>query len=535
MATTAEIIARRLHDAGCRHAFGIPGGEVLALMDALERVGIKVQLTKHENCAGFMAEGVHHHDGAPGILIATIGPGIANAANVVANALQDRVPMIVFTGSVPDLDSHTYTHQIFDQVNFLEPVTKAAYRVVQGTAAVLADKAIAIATQDRPGPVLLDVAMDAQAADQPEAPMPYRASLSPMAPAGGEALATARSWLAEAERPLMIAGVDVLNQGCADEVADFCRGLAVPLITTYKAKGVLPEDHDLALGAAGLSPKADRHLLPLVGLSDCIILAGYDPIEMRQGWRDPWDAQARVIEFSAAANTHYMHQASLNFVGDVGAGLAALRRETAERPRWPKGEAAAVRDALRGDFARDEDWGPAAVVDESRRVLPRETVATVDTGAHRILLSQIWECFEPRGLLQSSALCTMGCALPLAIGRKLAEPSRPVVAFAGDAGLEMVLGELTTLRDLQLGLPIVVFVDESLGLIELKQRSSQLANLAVDFGGTDFPAIADALGGTGCWVENRKDLARALETALNADTFTLIAAVIGRKAYDGRL
>ncbi len=534
MATSAEVIAQRLYDAGCRHAFGIPGGEVLALMAALERVGMRVVLAKHENSAGFMAEGVHHHDGAPGILVATIGPGIANAANVVANALQDRVPMIVLTGSVPDVEGHTYTHQIFDQVKFLEPVTKAAFRVVQGTASVLADKAVAIATQDRPGPVLLDVAMDAQDAEQPDGAQPNRAPLAPMAPAEGDDLETARRWLAEAERPLMVAGVDVLNQGCATQVADFCRDLDVPLITTYKAKGVLPEDDVLALGAAGLSPKADRHLLPLVGLSDCLVLAGYDPIEMRQGWRDAWSKDARVIEFSAAANTHYVHQAALNFVGDVGAGLAALRRDTAARPHWPNGEAAGVRQALRGDFDRDEDWGPAAVVDESRRVLPRETVATVDTGAHRILLSQIWDCFEPRGLLQSSALCTMGCALPLAIGRKLTEPSRPVAVFVGDAGLEMFLGELATLRDLRLGLPIVVFVDESLGLIELKQRGSQLPNLAVDFGGTDFPAVAEALGGTGCRVEDRAGLAAALEAALARDTFTLIAAVIGRKAYDGR-
>ena len=129
----------------------------------------------------------------------------------------------------------------------------------------------------------------------------------------------------------------------------------------------------------------------------------------------------------------------------------------------------------------------------------------------------------------------MGCAVPLAIGRKLAEPDRPVIAFVGDAGMEMFLGELATLRDLKLGLPIIVFIDKSLGLIELKQRGSGYENLAVDFGATDFPAVAKSLGGEGVWCRDRESLAAQLQSAFDRNTFTVIAAVIGEKAYDGRL
>ena len=150
-------------------------------------------------------------------------------------------------------------------------------------------------------------------------------------------------------------------------------------------------------------------------------------------------------------------------------------------------------------------------------------------------MSQLWECYRPRGLLQSTGLCTMGCAVPLAAGRKLAEPERTVVATVGDGGLEMCLGELATLRDLKLAIPIVVFVDAQLGLIELKQRASQLPNLAVDFGATDFPAVARALGGEGVRVRDRAGLARGIEAALARDRFTILAAEIGRRAYDGRI
>ena len=128
----------------------------------------------------------------------------------------------------------------------------------------------------------------------------------------------------------------------------------------------------------------------------------------------------------------------------------------------------------------------------------------------------------------------MGCALPLAMGAKLADPSRPVVAFTGDAGLEMVLGELATLRDLKLPVVVVVFVDASLALIEMKQRASGMDKLGVDFGKTDFAAVARALGGFGVDVDNRANLSSAVRTGLEADTFTVIAAHIVRTAYDGR-
>jgi acetolactate synthase I/II/III large subunit len=532
--TASEVISERLYDVGCRHAFGIPGGEVLMIMDALDRAGLDIILVKHENSGGFMAEGTWHRGGAPGVLFATIGPGIANAANAIANAWQDRVPMIVLTGCVPAIEGHTYTHQVFDHVKFLEPVTKAAFRVEAGTAGVIIDKALRIATSGRPGPVLLDVPIDIQREVSDNWYKPRFQAQSPMGPAGPD-LDKACSWLKSAKRPLVLAGVDVLTQGASRAVADFCTRNGVPLITTYKAKGILDESHTLALGGAGLSPKSDKILLPLIKSSDCLILAGYDPIEMRIGWRDLFEEEQNVIDISAVINTHYMHQAPVNFTGDITATLATIAHDSAPTTPWASSEIADARALLRRAYHVDEDWGPAAVADEARKASPLGTVATADSGAHRIVLSHVWQCDEPHGLLQSSALCTMGCAVPLAIGRKLAEPKRPVIAFVGDAGLEMFLGELATARDHKLGIPVVVFIDEQLGLIELKQRGSQMPNLAVEFPGTDFTSVANAMGGVGFTCHDRASLNTAIKDAYERNTFTLISAVIGRNAYDGRI
>jgi acetolactate synthase-1/2/3 large subunit len=535
MATGADRIAQRLALAGCRHAFGIPGGEVLALVEAMNAAGIATILTKHENAAGFMAEGGWHADGAPGILFATLGPGVANAVNVVANAMQDRVPLIFLTGCVDAAEAETYTHQIFDHQAMLRPIVKASFRATRETADLVVDKALAIALSGRPGPVHIDVPITVAESPAPDGPLRQAQAPAISRPAEGPRLDAARQAVARARRPLVIAGLDAVNESAGPAVRAFVEATGAPLITTYKGKGLLPETHPLALGGAGLSPKADRLLMPLIAAADCIVLAGYDPIEMRTGWRQPWKAETTVIDIVADPMSHGMHVQTELLVGGIGETLDLLRPPTPSTNVWSDGAPAATRQALKGAFAPEPDWGPGVVFAELRRLTPPETVITADSGAHRILVSQMWDCVQPRAMLQSSALCTMGCAVPLAMGYKLMRPDVPVLAFVGDAGLEMGLGELATARDLKLAIVIVVLVDESLALIELKQRSSQRPNAAVDFGATDFPAVARALGGAGAWVTDKAALARETAAALARSTFTVLACRIDRRAYDGRL
>ncbi|NQW09220.1 MAG: thiamine pyrophosphate-binding protein [Alphaproteobacteria bacterium] len=534
----ADLLARRLYEAGCRYAFGIPGGEVLTIIDALEKAGIRFILSKHENAAGFMAEGVHHMTGAPAILVATVGPGAANAVNVVANAEQDRVPLIVITGCVDADEAVTYNHQIFDHQQVFRPVTKASFRVTAGAVDALADKAVSIALEQRPGPVHLDLPIAVAATEVPVPTRPIRrAPTQDAIPADGPALDDARRWLGEAERPIMVVGLDAVTQGCEAEVRAFAERFRIPTVATYKAKGVVPDDSPLSLGGAGLSPVADQQILPLLKDADLVILAGYDPIEMRVGWRDVWSpATQRVIDITAAPNTAYMHQASIAFVGHVGKTLTRIGDGVDPLPtRWPGGAPAKARETLAGAYGQNEAWGPAAIVTTTRQALPRDGVVTIDSGAHRILASQVFESYVPHAVLQSTGLCTMGIALPMAIGAKIAAPDRAVVAFTGDAGLEMVLGELVTLRDTKLPVIVVVFVDASLALIELKQRSMTYANAGVDFAETDFAGIAEKLGGRGVVCEDRATLDAAIREGLTADTFTLCACRIDRKSYDGRL
>jgi acetolactate synthase-1/2/3 large subunit len=526
----ADYVAKRLYEAGCRYAFGMPGGEVLTIIDALDKAGIEFVLCKHENAAGFMAEGAHHMTGAPGILVGTVGPGIMNGVNVVANAHQDRVPLIVISGCVDATEALTYTHQVLDHSKVFDEITKASFTLTAEGADIIADKAVGIAMEGRAGPVHIDIPISV--ADQVVSlPTRRRPAASKIVPTGTD-LETARDWIKTAKRAVIVAGLDVVADDSSQSLMEFAEAHQIPVITTYKAKGVVPEDHPLCLGGAGLSPLADKHLVPFVQSCDLIILVGYDPIEMRPGWREIWDpSEVNVIDIAAVPNDHYMHQATLNFVADTGATLQILGNGIAKSDTTYS----SVKDALSQAFPHDDPWGPAGVIAECRNVLPNDTIASVDSGAHRILLSQMWQCDAPRQLLQSSALCTMGCAVPLAMGAKYVDPDRTVVSFSGDAGMLMVAGELSTAAEHGHNTIFVVFVDQSLALIELKQRQRQMKNLGVDFPGHDFAAIGKAFGGQGHTVTNRAQLRDALTSAMDADTFTVIAAIIERQGYDGRI
>ncbi len=531
MTTGADIIGKALAQAGATHAFGIPGGEVLALMQGLDAGGLRFVLVKHENGGGFMAEGLWHMTGSLPVLVATLGPGVANAVNVVANAMQDRVPLIFLTGCVDEAEAATYTHQVFDHQAMLRPVVKGSFRLATGAVGAGMARAIALATSGQPGPVHVDVPIGVAEALASEAVVPSWAA-SPGLPLPA-AVAKALAALKSAKRPLAIAGVDAVNESAGPAVAAFCRAHALPLITTYKGKGLMPEADPLCLGGAGLSPRADRVLMPLIAEADAILLLGYDPVEMRIGWRNAFGADQTVIDIAPIRRDHGMHRADIPLIGDLALTLDALQHDAPAR--WTGGQPATARAALKAAFTGPEIWGPHAVFATLRAAMPPETVVTADSGAHRILVSQMWDCPAPRLMLQSSGLCTMACAVPLAAGAKLGRPDVPVLAFVGDAGLEMGAGELATLSAQGLPIVICVLVDHSLTLIEMKQRASQRPNLGVDFGapGTDFAALARAFGGHGVDVSDSASLTGEAEAALTRDRFTLIAAHIPRRAYDG--
>jgi acetolactate synthase I/II/III large subunit len=534
----ADIVAKTLHAHNVRHAFGVPGGEVVTLIDALQTVGIGFHLARHETSAAIMAAGASAMTAHPELLVTTVGPGLANAVNGIADAVQERVPLVVISGIVDRATRARYTHQVIDHAQLLRPLVKASFEIEPESAASTVARALAIAMTDPMGPVHLDLSPAVAAATSRETSIP--APPKRFAAAVAEADPAVRFLLERiqgADRPLLIAGLEAARSAASRHAGPALLHLAetigAPVITTYKAKGVIPEDHPLALGAAGLSPLADAVLLPLVRQADLVLLVGYDPIEMRLGWLDFVADPAKLVEMSSIVADHAMHHAGTWIGGQPLRTLQALNGALAPRRTWVDGEPLAAKTELRRIFSTKQPWGPHAIVDHLNRVAGPDGLVTVDSGAHRILLSQKWVATQPLTLLQSAGFCTMNAALPLAIGAKVADPSRRVFAVMGDGGLEMGIGELATLRDLGLPVTVVLFQDRSLALIALKQASAGLPSVGVTLGETDFAVVAQGFGGHGVNVETIDDFRNALEDAGRRPGFSLIACRFDASAYDG--
>ena len=538
MVRVADRVAQACHAHGIRHAFGMPGGEVVTLIDALVAQGIHFVLARNETAAAMMGAGTDPSARIPGLLVTTLGPGLANAINGIADAVQERNPLLVISGVVERNLRARYTHQIIDHAAMLHPLVKASFEIEPESAAVTVTRAIALAMTPPFGPVHLDLspataALPAHRADR--ASIIARADVASV-DRNHQSIQALRARLQSCARPLIIAGLDAARAQAGSALFELAVQYAAPIITTYKAKGLIDERHALSLGAAGLSPLADSVLLPVVNRADLVLLIGYDPIEMRPGWLHPFAPDAHLVELASFTHDHGMHAADARLTGPLPDMLAALCDDAMPRMTWRDREPDNARATLQEKFAGPPAWGPHKIFRILQDTAPESAIFSVDSGAHRILLSQMWQAHRPFELLQSAGWCTMGSAIPLAIGQQLTNREACVIAVLGDGGLEMALGELGTLRDQKLPVIVLVVQDESLALIALKQALAGLPSAGVTMGHTHYDQIAEAFGGHGISVETPDALRDAIAKAVaRRDRFSLIACQIKADNYAGTI
>ncbi|HEY9447446.1 MAG TPA: thiamine pyrophosphate-binding protein, partial [Burkholderiales bacterium] len=383
MPKTAEIIADALKEEGVELAFGIPGGEVLELLDAFRRTGIRFVLTKQELGAGMMADATYQLTGTPGVLVATLGPGITNTTTAVAQAYLDRSAVLVLTGEIATPIKAVYTHQIIDHESLLRPIVKWTTTVAAHGAYEQVRKGIAIAKTAMPGPVHFNMPTDVAPAEQ-RVGHRFTPVVMPTAPAP-EALARVAEWLQVAKRPLALVGVGVqLDDACA-ELRQFIEQWRVPAVMTYKAKGAVPEDHPLVMGATGLSPVVDKLHMAQLKNADLVLTIGFDPVELRADWMAPWTEEKRTVNVDLVPNTHHVYRSGIEYAGSIAGFLRGMNAMPAQRlpERWPDIEVERYRESIANAVVQQpaRGLGPYQVASTLRRVFPRDTIATIDTGS----------------------------------------------------------------------------------------------------------------------------------------------------------
>lgn len=529
--SVADTLASTLYNYGVQLAFGIPGNDVLELIRACEESGIRFVLAKSESDALFMADAVYQLSGSPAAVILALGPGVANSIAGVAGALMERSALVVLGGEMASGQAGIYSHQVFDHVALMRPVVKHADNLNPARAAQQLARALDIASTYPAGPVFLNCP-----ADFSRAPARQAAQRPPAQPAPTgltEAAATAgTSRLATAHRPLALIGRGALHDAIPAPLRAFLERWRIPFLTTYKAKGVVPEQHPLSLGGVGLSPVVDNLALELVRQADLLIPIGFDPIELRDAWLDAWSPEQPCLSLDWQIASHRIFPTGTQLCGNLPVLLEQLAGTAASD--WPPALLADYRSAVAQIVrARQPERliSPAGLFHAVNQRMQDDWWLTVDVGAHRILANHVLQCRRPGQLLQSNGLGCMGYALPAAIGAQLTEPHANVVALVGDGCMLMTLGELALAAELDLPLIVIVLNDASLALIELKQAKMQLAPRAVRFRSPQFDQLAAGFGASGCRVQTLAEFNGAFDQALTQRKLTLIDALIDHSEY----
>ena len=512
----SDVMIGHLAAAGVRHIFGYPGDPSVEFLEAARRAGLDFVLASREGTAGLMACAYGQLTGRPGVCLSTLGPGATNLVNAVASAWLDRTPMLAISGQIETKREPTFTHQVIDHQLLFSPISKWTVAVQPGTVAAIMRKALRTAMAERPGPVHLTTAADvvgATASDDAIRLPPLAAQRAPQVfanvPHGGPA-ANPVARLRSARRPVIVAGLSAVWAGAGPAVRALAEAIGCPVVLSPMAKGLIDEEH--ALFAGTLDMACNDFVWDFLRGADLLLTVGFDAVELIK----PWSLTAPALHIDSVPNSDQIVPAELELVGDIATWCHALADALAAiEPRWTEAEIARQRNELRARYAAGRVAGalnPSDVVDIVRAAMPRDTIVSTDVGSHKLLVGQGWTTHAPRTLLTSNGLSSMGFGLPAAMVAKLLHPGRKVVCFTGDGGLAMVQAELRVAASLKLGLVVVVFCDNSLNRIELKQAARGYPPFGTRIDGTDIEGLARAMGCEGAMV----DSSAALEAALAA-------------------
>ena len=526
MSSTVEVLADAFVECGTPFIVGHPGGETVELMDAARARDMRYILMKQEVAGAMLAATWGEITGSPGVCTSTRGPGAANMVNGVAHAWLDRAPLIALTDQYP---RHTYEiglRQVLNLQQIYAPITKWQTSLHARSVRTQIRRALRTAMAPAPGPIHIDVPSDqtrAEAADI-AGNQPLVGDTVPTEP-DGRSLRVSLDMLGRARRPVILAGLGVLWNRASDQLVAFAERLSAPVLTTAKVKGAIPEDHPLRAGCiiGGLIER------DLVSRSDLIVTVGLDAVELQP---KPWPYSIPVLSIAGVPSLDAFVPFAAEVVGDLRPVLARLAELAPAGSGWGTSAAARFRDDVANALnVPVSGLSPQRVMEVARQVLPRDTIATCDAGASRLLVVQKWLSFGPREFLASNGLGSMGYAVPGALAARLAWPDRPVVAFAGDGGLLMSVAELQTSVRENLPIIVVVFDDEEIGLIRVKQAIKGIPRFGVGLGGLNWTALAEGFGADGTVVETEHQLGDALKIALETGRTTVIAARIDGSAY----
>ena len=518
----SEAMVQSLLNEGVEVLFGYPGAAICPFYDALKKTPIRHILVRTEQNAGHAAGGYARISGKCGVCIATSGPGATNLISGIASAYMDSVPLVVITGQV---DSHLLGRDVFQEVDttgMVEPFIKHSYLLKNpaDTCRVFKE-AFYIARSGRPGPVLIDVPVDVQLQETTFS-YPEEVSIRSYKPSSyghkGQIRRAAEA-IRHADRPLLVAGGGVFSSGAQETLEELFWKARIPAVHTMMGIGALPSGYGLRLGMIGIHGGQAANLA--LSRADLLVLAGTRVGDRAIPSPELLARDKKVIHMDIdPAEIGKNIPADIPVVGDLrlilGQLCEELSRESLAYPDWER-EVLHYKDSVRALPHEREKLDPRAVLRTLSDRMEPGSILAADVGQNQIWAVGSFNVLEGR-FLTSGGMGTMGCAIPAAMGAKIACPEKQVIAVCGDGSFQMSMMELATLRQHRIPVKILVFANQRLGMVAEYQREYESGETAVSLDGSpDFVKLAEAYGIPGRRIDREEEIAGALDALLEAE------------------
>jgi acetolactate synthase-1/2/3 large subunit len=522
----SDVFVECLEAEGVRYVFGIPGEETLDLSESLANSSIQFVPVRHEQGGAYMADAYGRLTGRAGVCLGTLGPGATNLVTAVADAFLDRAPLVALTGQSDLERMHKESHQYIDLIGILRPIVKWNARVSSPEIVPeVVRKAFAVAETEKPGATHLELPEDVMARPLDATPLPRHAPVQPE-PRARE-LERAAEIICSAENPVALAGNGAVRTAAASALRTFAAETGIPVAETFMAKGLLDDDDPRALGTVGL--QARDYALAGFEDADVVLTIGYDLVEHSpRNWNPDRDKRIVMID-TVAAEIDEFYTPAVELIGDIPHVLSRLTSACSQTPT--PGGSSHLRDLVQGALraGRDDEsfpMRPPRALWEIRQVMRREDILVSDVGLHKLWIGRMFPAHEPNTVLIANGLAGMGFALPTAIGAKLVNPARRVIAVHGDGGFLMNAQELETAVRMRTPVVNVIWENGQFGSIVWKQDKKFGRHFGVDFGNPDFVKLADSFGVPAWRCSSPGELGRRLSDALDLDLPSVIVVPI---------
>lgn len=531
--TGADLFIQCLKDQDVEMIFGYPGGAVLTIYDALFRSPIKHILARHEQGAIHAAEGYARVSGKPGVVLATSGPGATNLVTGIADAMMDSLPLVIFTGQVATQVLGTDAFQEADVVGITTPITKYNLQLQQvKDIPHIVSEAFRIATEGRPGPVVVDIPKDLAAeltSLEELEPAPCVVKHAHPAPEAVQ-IDTLIETIGSSTRPVILAGAGVLHAKAHKELQYFAEQYQIPVVHTLLGLGGFPADHSLFLGLAGMHGCFTANM----ALSECDLLinvgARFD--DRLTGNLEKFAPYAYVVHIDIDAseigkNVH----TDLPIVGDAKVVLSTVLKHSGSNStpiEWLEHLATLTRDFPYWCSEHPTFMSPQNVISLVHQFTKGEAIITTDVGQHQMWAAQLYSFKHPNRWVTSGGLGTMGFGFPAAIGAQLADPDSTVIAIVGDGGFQMTMEELILLKEWNLPVKIILLNNGSLGMVRQWQDTFYEGRLSQSIFSLqpDFQVLAQAYGIKGYQVRTLEEAERVFHQTLSNCEPVLIECLV---------